>query len=73
MNIPVECSLRQLSKMDGITIEHDLYDDSKRWDCRICYTEPDWYSLFQDEDGIIGFYRGEFPTFCRIKITESDN
>jgi hypothetical protein len=65
-----ECTLRQLSKMDRITIENDLEPDSRRWDYSIRYTKPDWYSLYSDQYEEGGFYRGEFPTFCRIKITE---
>lgn len=67
----MEYTLRQLSEMENITIEHDLSPGSERWDYRIRYTKPDWYSLYNDEYEEVGFYRGEFPTYCRVKIGEN--
>ena len=47
-----------------------LCESSDRWNEPISYSGPDWYSLYTDEDGFNKFYRGVFPTYCRIKITE---
>jgi len=61
--------LCELIDLKGFVVEHDMEPDSRRLKELVAFQGAGWYS-YDDERKM--FRKGEFATFCRIRITETD-